>query len=192
MSVQSGGWSDITFQPDVLVLGQAGIYTQDSRCEKSSSLKGLGYMWLQTDERRLLASYYRMLGGRGQKQFYGVDALVRLLDHPSTAKTIQPYGKSGGAENSDSNRRNQQRQTELHERLRRASNLLSGRELIVLHLHRDDPSIVGIQLTEEGSQLGASYAWWFTRAELFIQEFKVHWIWIVLVAIGTWIITQQW
>ena len=133
-----------------------------------------------------------MLGGAGQKQFYGVDALVRLLDHPSYAKKIKPYGKGGGAENVSPKVNTQLQQIEMRERLRRASNLLSGRELIVLHLHRDDSSIVGIQLTEEGSQLGANYAWWFTRAELFVQEFKVHWIWIVLVAIGTWIITQQW
>jgi len=147
-------------------------------------------MWITKYERRLLAGYYRKIEDAYKQAVYRYDDLHPLLNWLSlwppplkwfvTRKTIPT-----DAPIDEKNYEKQiKRLLATRHRLERANKLLEERKLIALKSHETDRDACAIKLTLEGYDLGRRYASWWTCSGLWFQEYKNHWIWVIISFLG--------
>lgn len=123
-------------------------------------------MWLPRDERKLLACYFRDLGA------------------PDKFKKYKNVSKRAIAANRNLNQRGLIHFQEItpdstykvyHEPTEGdLANLLADTEV------DENPSKCFISLTLNGFDLGRKYSCWFTRTGLAYEEYKKHWIWLIV------------
>ena len=153
-------------------------------------------MWLPKDERRLLSGYYRLIGEVAEKKLYRVSALRPLLAYwtPALAfwkrrSKVPEYGDTGQPRDNDSGdakgmRRWIEKRFNETNRIERANKLLHERGMIVLDRHQHELDVVVITLTVDGYDLGRKYAKWFTRSGLLFEEYRNHWLWLIVAFFG--------
>jgi hypothetical protein len=122
-------------------------------------------MWLPKDERKLLSLYYKQIGEPARQEFIAESDLVKTLSPKCGAQGIEgvpEYSKSKS-------------------RVAIANKVLSGRKLVQ---YREAGDSIEVSLTMEGHDLGRKYASWFDRSGLWFEEYKNHWIWIIVSFFG--------
>ena len=60
----------------------------------------------------------------------------------------------------------------------------SQARLIVLEHHEQERDVVLIALTVDGYDLGRKYAGFLTRSGLWFEEYRDHWLWLVIAFFG--------
>jgi len=147
-------------------------------------------MWLPKDERRLLAGYYRLIGGFDVCKLFRSDDLNSLLRIRQQIGRIQCYGESGAPvppqhESADmqnmSDFKSQVRKLiNIRSRIRAANGRLAARGLITIGEFADNDgseSRVQVSLSLEGYDLGRQYSRWWDRSGLWFDFRRNHWIW---------------
>jgi hypothetical protein len=56
--------------------------------------------------------------------------------------------------------------------------------MIVLDHHESELQVDIITLTVDGYDLGRKYAKWFTRSGLWFEEYRNHWLWLIVAFFG--------
>lgn len=145
-------------------------------------------MWLPYDERQLLAGYYTIIGVVNEEEAYPLSSLAELLRRRPDYSRIQEYGESTGNTNGNSSMEESVNEVkeyiDLCNRIRKANRILAARELIASKDHENAADVVLVSLTVEGFDLGRRYSWWWTRSGLCFQDYKNHWIWLILGFLG--------
>ena len=141
-------------------------------------------MWLPKDERNLLAGYFIQIGADEEKT-YRYSKLFPLLDGSGTIGRIPEYGDledepAGWTENEEPHKQvsdhlNRERRIEI------ANKHLAERGLIKKTQHESERSVVTVELTLKGYDLGRKYAHWFERSGLWWTAFRDHWILLTIV-----------
>jgi hypothetical protein len=148
-------------------------------------------MWLPKDERRLLESYYLIIGCDLTSQYLNKQALARLIEScriNAGAKEIKASSlNSNPAPNDDRLDQNDpvsdmKRWLDRKSKIETSNDLLKQRGLI--NILDDQTSVVKIGLTIQGYDLGFKYSHWFSRTGLWFAEYKHHWIWLVVSFLG--------
>lgn len=138
-------------------------------------------MWLSKDERRLLAGYYRSI--KAPNTPVALRHISRLLGRGS--RTICRYGEDGrdvpAADVSVGGVRHAARESP---RAERANRLLNMRELLSVRPHETASDVVVIELTMAGYDLGRRYASWWHSSGLWFEEFRNHWVWLIVSTLG--------
>jgi hypothetical protein len=120
-------------------------------------------MWLTKDERKLLAYYFCELDGRTEKKTFPYYELVKVLlckDINKLSKREVSYGM---------------------DRVMIANDDLRERG----YIHMDSEGTeVSIGLRLQGRDLGRKYSLWWTRTGLLFEEYKHHWIWLIVGFLG--------
>ena len=112
-------------------------------------------MWLPRDERKVLSHYYSEL-------------------HESGVETRGRVFLSGSEKClSGKDKRN---------RVKIASKTLKQRDL--LDFLNDQKDAMTVQLSLQGYDLGRKYSSWWIRTGLWFEEYKNHWIWVVVSFLG--------
>ena len=75
-------------------------------------------------------------------------------------------------------------QIKLDKRLQLSNSGLEKRKLISVQRHETCCGVAGISLTIEGYDLGRKYSSWWTRTGEWFEEYKNHWIWIIVSFLG--------
>lgn len=152
-------------------------------------------MWLPKDERKLLTAYYvkihseKGLEDVAKEKWYQVSDLINILRSPNLKKAAK---KLPDQSVSDAIRSNSQDECNI-EKLKKeikdylhyetkvnvANSKLERRGLITIRDVRQK-SWRGISLNIHGYDLGEKYSCWFTRTGVAYQEYKKHWIWVVV------------
>ena len=144
-------------------------------------------MWIPKDERRLLAGLYRLIGEPGTREAYRDDSLGTLLDSPRRWRKVRQYGDEGDGDDGscstddiDRRKRQNARLIHLKERVTRAVKVLESRNLIRFSPHQNVGSVVIVELTVEGLDLGRKYATFLERSGLWFREYRYHWLCMLL------------
>ena len=153
-------------------------------------------MWLPKDERRLLASYYRLIGEVAERKVYCVSALRPLLACWKSRLKVPEYGDAAQPSDDDSgNAKGMKRWVEKRynetNRIELANKHLHERGLIVLERHQHERDVVLIALTVDGYDLGRKCAGFLTRSGLWFEEYRNHWLWLIVAFLGG-AIVQHW
>lgn len=140
-------------------------------------------MWIPKDERRLLAGLYRLIGEPGTRNTYTDDSLATLLDSPRSWRKVREYGQERDGEDDSFSmkhmeryKRKVQRLIRLQKRVTSALKALESRNLIRFSPHENVGSVVMVELTVEGLDLGRKYANSFERSGLWFREYRDHWL----------------
>jgi hypothetical protein len=145
-------------------------------------------MWLSKDERRLLAGYYTQLRDIGTEKVYHVLSLCDLLARCGHNRPIPEYGDieedTGATKDPEDFKRKLKSYIDCAARIQIANKLLAERGLIKITPHQHATDVVGISLTLDGYDLGRRYASFLERSGLFFQEYKNHWVWLIVAFIG--------
>jgi hypothetical protein len=145
-------------------------------------------MWLPKDERRLLAGYHCAIGDVDTSKPYRLGDLRRLLAWGGHRVHLPEYGAPGtpSEESDDPSAMKEAIHKYIEEtnRLRKANKLLAARDLISECSHEHETNVVIVSLTVSGYDLGRRYAGFFERSGLWFQEYRVHWMWLVLAFFG--------
>jgi len=143
-------------------------------------------MWLPKDERRLLAGYYTQIGEINTEKVYRLRHLARLLSFRGYRLHVPEYGDSeSSSENVDDLGSNRAVKKYIDDcnRINKANSLLAGRRLAMVTPHQED-GIVIIALTVEGYDLGRRFSNIFDSSGLCFQEYRNHWIWLIVSFFG--------
>jgi len=117
-------------------------------------------MWLPKDERKLLAYYFCKLNGRTEKKAFPYYELVKVLLSCKDINKLSEREVNYGID-----------------RVMIANDDLRERG----YIHMDsEVTEVSISLTLKGRDLGRKYSSWWTRSGLLFEEYKHHWIWVIL------------
>lgn len=156
-------------------------------------------MWLSRDERRLLQAYYlkireSKIGKIDKQKWYKIDDLVRILPAVTVkdaAKELKGYfendSKTSHSESAcdvETSKREIKEYLAYQVRVSFANSAFVKRELISLQEHQHEHDVVGISLTVRGYDLGMKYNSWWTRSSLWFEEYKNHWIWLIVSFLG--------
>lgn len=142
-------------------------------------------MWLPKDERRLLAGYYRVIGTIRESEVCRVSKLCTLLKYRTYTLNVS----EDGPKISDfANKKEMERWVEKYfdetNRVERANKHLHERGFIVLERHEREGDVVLITLTVDGYDLGRKYAGFLTRSGLWFEEYRNHWLWLIVAFFG--------
>lgn len=149
-------------------------------------------MWLPKDERLILAGLYHNIDD-GRDEAYYVSDLARLLKTRYRKQRIPEYGDvDSGKDDSDDGDQLEQIKAYIadEKRVGNATRQLASRGLITLHLHQDEQSVLVVALTLPGCDLGRQYASWLSRTGLGFQEYKGHWLTLILGFVGGVLVTK--
>jgi hypothetical protein len=140
-------------------------------------------MWLPSDERRLLAGYFRNIGRPDEPKAYRMRDLVRLLSWRCVR--IVEYGDETGTPTD----------TPTFERVKDAipeyirdsarvdhvNGLLASRKLVDVTSHEAEGDVRILALTLEGYDLGRRYSSWWNRLGLWFEHIRHHPVCLVVV-----------
>ncbi|MGA2033724.1 MAG: hypothetical protein ABSG68_15835 [Thermoguttaceae bacterium] len=146
-------------------------------------------MWLPKDERRLLAGYYSLIGEVAKTKLYCVSALRPLLTCWNSSLKVAEYGDTAQPSRDDSgNAKGMKRWVKKRfnetNRIERANKHLHERGLIALERHQHEHEVVLITLTLDGYDLGGKYAGFLARSGLWFEEYRNHWLWLIVAFFG--------
>lgn len=146
-------------------------------------------MWLPKDERRLLAGYYNVIGGLGRRNVYRIGALRPLLRCYQSRSKVPEYGDAAEpAHDHGTSQKGMKEWVNKHfdetNRIELANKHLHERGLIVLELHENEHDVVLISLTVDGYDVGRKYAGFLTRSGLWFEEYRNHWLWLIIAFFG--------
>ena len=140
-------------------------------------------MWIPKDERRLLAGVYRLIGEPGTRKAYRDDSLGRLLDSPRSWRKVRQYGHEADGDDDSCSmkhmeryKRKVQRLIRLQKRVTRALKALESRNLIRFSPHENVGSVVIVELTVEGLDMGRRYATFLECSGQWFREYRHHWL----------------
>jgi hypothetical protein len=140
--------------------------------------------WLSSDERCLLAGYFRSIKEVDGESAFREDRLAELFN----GKLIAPeYGEPDDVEPINENRDRSAAISQIiigRKRVAAANQLLAARKLITYTRHRHEQSVVILGLTLEGYDLGLRYSSWFMRTHLWFREYKDHWMMLLIGFVG--------
>jgi hypothetical protein len=154
-------------------------------------------MWLTKDERRLIAGYYRNCaepglmsarrGGWFSPVAYELDEVSKLLRRGVVR--ISQYGSSqldNSAGHPGIEKMKDASGSVVRGRARvvRANQLLAERGLVMVEDHTTQADVCLIRLTLAGFDLGRRYSNWWDRSGLRFQEYRNHWIWLIVSLFG--------
>ena len=189
--VEVGGVTRVWLPPASNVVGQPfwlySLTTPDSPgmiCPPIGSA-----MWLPKDERRLLTAYYRLIGDIEEQKVYRISELCRLFDRRFDPASIHEYGKSpsdDASETDDIEKVKQEIKALIARmsRIKKANRLLTERGLVTVQNHQSEHDVIVVALTVEGYDLGRRYSRWIERTGLWFQEYRNHWVWLVVAFLG--------
>lgn len=143
-------------------------------------------MWLPKDERRLLAGYYRRIREVGTKRSYRISVLRPLLAFWQFRLNVPEYGSEGQPSDDDAGDPKRWVEKFFNEtnRIKKANKHLHERGLITLEHHEHVHDVVLIGLTVDGYDLGRKYACILTNSGLWYEEFRKHWLWLIVAFFG--------
>ena len=137
-------------------------------------------MWIPRDERLLLVGYYRSIHAVGSEREYGTGDFAKFLHCQTNSEVL--------AEDIE-------QATDVVARSQKANKVLSARGLVTCVPLQPGLS-VKVSLTVEGYDLGRRYSHWFSRSGLRFNEYRNHWIWLIIAffgaAIGTKLVEWMW
>jgi hypothetical protein len=145
-------------------------------------------MWLPRDERRLLAGYSRNFDRLDEPYAFKLTELCKLLT--DRGATLGEYGEcdsqepSGGAESFEAMKASIERHVDERARVSWANEILAKRGLISIVPHEGESDVVVIKLALPGYDLGRRYASFWNSSGLWFQEFRNHWIWLIVSFVG--------
>ncbi len=141
-------------------------------------------MWLNRNERKLLMIYYFKITSEknvediSEEKWFRLSDLARVLKSHNLKKATKklPNYCVGDAIQSDNKKRNIDAQVNV------ATNRLEKRGLIKIRYGPEGSNSEwrGISLTIDGYDLGEKYSHWFTRTGLLYQEYKKHWVCVII------------
>jgi hypothetical protein len=141
-------------------------------------------MWLPKDERRLLAGYYSSIREIGTEKVYRLGDLASLLHFRAHKRAVAEYGDSvPSADQSDdlaTMKREAVKYIDACNRIEKANSLLAARGLIKLTPHQHEIHVVVVGLSVQGYDLGRRYSNAFESSGMCFQEYRNHWIWLIL------------
>lgn len=146
-------------------------------------------MWLPKDERQLLTAYYGLIGDIEEQRVYRIPDLCRVFDRGFEPASIRTYGESPSDDASDTDDVEKLKQ-EIKEliarmsRIKKANRLLTERGLVTVQNHQTEHDVIVVALTVDGYDLGRRLSGWFERTGLCFQEYKNHWVWLVVAFLG--------
>jgi hypothetical protein len=145
-------------------------------------------MWLAKDERRLLAGYYRSIGAVDTEKQYHLGHLAPLLRFPCHRPSVPEYGRAErcnrAGDSLESIKREIVCEIDARARITEANGLLAARGLIACTAQQGEIDVVRIRLSVKGYDLGRRYSHWFARTGLWFDEYRNHWIWLILAFFG--------
>ena len=145
-------------------------------------------MWLTKDERRLLSGYFTQIGRIGTERVYCITDLCDLLKFRGHRKKIAEYGDpetpSDNSGDVESMKIEIASYASCDKRIRRGNELLAERGLITVTQHQHERNVVVIGLTLRGFDLGRRYSSFLESSGLCFQEYKNHWIWLIVAFFG--------
>ena len=145
-------------------------------------------MWLPKDERRLLAGYFTQIGEINSERVYRTDDLCGLLKFRGHRKHIREYrdpeSPSSNSGDVEAMKREAVTYFRCTNRIDAANTLLAERGLITVTPHEHEPHVVVIGLTLAGYDLGRRYSNFLESSGLWFQEYKNHWIWLIVAFFG--------
>lgn len=148
-------------------------------------------MWLPKDERLLLAGYYRELGEVEKTETYSIYGLRSLLSRCPWKRKVRESGDPDKKKGSPAdNVRWVNQYFDVVTRIRKANKHLAERRLLVTQEHKHDNNVILISLTVDGYDLGRKYASWFNRTGLLFDEYKHHWLWLIVALLGGGIVSK--
>jgi hypothetical protein len=145
-------------------------------------------MWLPRDERRLLAGYYALIGAVGTERVFRVCDLARLLRFRGLRCSVPEYGESKHSRDHsgdfESVKREIEQDIDARIRIKKGNALLTARGLITCRPQEHEIDVVAIGLSVSGYDLGRRYSHWFSSTGLLFQEYRNHWIWLIVAFFG--------
>jgi len=146
-------------------------------------------MWLEWDERRLLAGYYFSICDVEVENAYCVGEIARLLTYGKYRRRIPGYGHEPPSQlktddSFDALKRDIPRYIQSTRRVELANKRLAERQLIHVKPHQHDKNVVVVSLTLNGFDFGRRYCSWFQRSGLRFSEYRNHWIWLIVALLG--------
>lgn len=151
-------------------------------------------MWLPKDERRLLAGYYTLIGEISTKKVYRLRDLARLLRFRGHRARVPEYGESetssANSDDLESMKRKIAQYSDFSNRINKANSLLAARELVTVTPHQHETSVVVIGLSVDGYDLGRRFANTLESSGLWFQEYRNHWIWLIVACFGGAVLTK--
>ena len=141
-------------------------------------------MWLSTDERRLLAGYYSLLGGIAKRKSYEIADLTPLLKICGHKRRVAEYGQSDTSSEPNISinqlKKDVKRFLKRINRIKAANALLVEREMINITEHQHVYDVILVELTLQGYDLGKKYASLWKSSSLIYQECRKHWLWLAI------------
>lgn len=151
-------------------------------------------MWLPKDERRLLAGYYALIGDINTEKVYRLGDLARLLRFRGYRTQVPEYGESESSselsDDSESMKREVAQYIDFSNRIKKANSLLAARGFATVTPHQHEPDVVVIGLSVEGYDLGRRFSNTFDSSGLWFQEYRNHWIWLIVACFGGAVLTK--
>jgi hypothetical protein len=143
-------------------------------------------VWLPIDERRLLAAYFVSIGRLGADEAFQLDTLGRALSFTWRVTLMLPYGEEPARPIDDQKALKEATVKYIREskRVEAANRTLAARGLIALSPAQPVPSVVVLNLTLAGYDLGRRYASWWDWSGLLFREYKDHWLWLLAACAG--------
>ena len=145
-------------------------------------------MWLSKVERRLLAGYFTQIGEIKSNKVYRTGELCDLLKFGGHRKQIPEYGdvQTPSRDSGDvvSMKREVVTFIRCTNRIDVANKLLAERGLITVTPHQHEHHVIVIGLTLPGYDLGRRYSSFLESSGLWFQEYKNHWIWLIVAFFG--------
>lgn len=145
-------------------------------------------MWLSKDEMRLIEGYAAKIGRPGLERQFQLCALTRFIkaSRPSkvTEKVLHYWEAKNVGEGQQPLHQNTMKQIpEYIDKLARievAHTLLVERGLIAVEKHEHHTNLVRVKLTVAGYDLGRKYARWATRSGEWFEEYRNHWLFLIV------------
>lgn len=151
-------------------------------------------MWLHKDERRLLEAYYLRLQEPDKREAYVTSSWIDVLRCRRTKRAAlraRVYGEQNDESLGNSDKEQDSGSLEGLEseikgyvadrnRLAIANSALRKRGMITITAHQTEHDVVVLSLTMEGYDLGRKYSNWFTYSGLWFEEYRNHWIWLIV------------
>ncbi len=146
-------------------------------------------MWLPKDERRLLTAYYSLIGDIQEQRVYRIPDLCRLFEWRFDPASIREYGESPSDDANDTDdiekmKQGIKRLIARMSRIKKANRLLTERGLVTVQNHQTEHDVIVVALTVDGYDLGRRLSRWFERTGLCFQEYRNHWVWLVVAFLG--------
>lgn len=142
-------------------------------------------------------AYYVSIGNLGEEVWFALEEWVNIFKEPTwvpiltprqirlLARNMKHYSVNTEPSNVDQPRNGKDtvnimsRVASSKKNIKKANQRLEERGLI--KLRRNHPgTMMGITLKIEGYDLGRKYSSWWTRSGLWFEEYKHHWIWIIV------------